>query len=409
MIALAQRDRRWLQGNLQHARLIVAKGFHGANRVHFILGILAYLASPLWLAFLLVSAVIASRFAATGLTLRPVPSFADYLHWSYHQQAFCLFGYTITLLFLPKAIALLDLRSRPEDLLAYGGWGTALKGAVLETLIFTLLAPVLMLFHTWFILLTLLGKSTAWGTQRRGRAGESAWAETISAHWVQTVVGLVGAIWVFQIDPRLAAWMSPILAGLIFAIPLSYFTGSLPIGMEVKRRGWFQTPEETQPLEELGQLSRATALRREAAPLQTELLSYYGFLQAVLDPYVNAVHVSLLRTKDDPPTASEERFATLRATLLREGPAALAAKDRLALLMDVESMHALHHDVGDARLPSGRLVESRLGTLLSDRSRPPNALLPARSERGKYRAGGVTRSALCGQWGRNRFATASAS
>ena len=171
LIALAQRDRRWLQGNLQHARLIVARGFHGTNRVHFALGILAYLASPLWLAFLAVSAVIAARFAATGLTIRAVPSFADYLHWSYHLQAFCLFGYTIALLLLPKAMALIDLGSRPEELAAFGGWRATIAGVLLETFIFTLLAPVLMLFHTWFILLTLCGKSTSWGTQRRGARG----------------------------------------------------------------------------------------------------------------------------------------------------------------------------------------------------------------------------------------------
>jgi membrane glycosyltransferase len=47
LVDFAKRDRRWLQGNLQHARLIVARGFHAVNRLHFILGILSYVASPL--------------------------------------------------------------------------------------------------------------------------------------------------------------------------------------------------------------------------------------------------------------------------------------------------------------------------------------------------------------------------
>jgi membrane glycosyltransferase len=68
-------------------------------------------------------------------------------------------------------------------------------------------------------------------------------------------------------------------------------------------------------------------------------------LQAILDPYVNAVHVSLLRAKDDPSPATEERFVALRATLLREGPEALSSRDRKALLMDAESMHLLHDEV----------------------------------------------------------------
>jgi membrane glycosyltransferase len=67
-------------------------------------------------------------------------------------------------------------------------------------------------------------------------------------------------------------------------------------------------------------------------------------LQAVLDPYVNAVHVSLLRAKDDPPRSTEERFIALRTTLLSEGPKAITPRDRKALLMDAESMHWLHQE-----------------------------------------------------------------
>ena len=50
---LAQRDRRWCQGNLQHARVIGARGFALASRQHFATGIFGYLASPFWLLQLL--------------------------------------------------------------------------------------------------------------------------------------------------------------------------------------------------------------------------------------------------------------------------------------------------------------------------------------------------------------------
>jgi membrane glycosyltransferase len=345
IIALAQRDRRWLQGNLQHARLLVARGFHPINRVHFGLGILSYLASPLWLAFLAISAVIAYGYAATGATLLPVRSFADYLHWSYRGQALCLFAITLVLLFLPKAIALCDLRSRSDEVAAFGGWKKLLAGVSLETLVFTLLAPVMMLFHTQFIALTLCRKIVSWGVQRRGGAGAPVLAETVAIHWSQTLLGLVGALLVYRIDPILATWMSPILAGLILSIPLSCLTGSMPLGLALRQRGIFQTPEERRPPPELAQLAEALIVRRKSAPPHPELREDYGLLQAVLDPYVNAVHVSLLRVKDDPPSASGERFDALRVTLLREGPGALAPRDRLALLMDVDSMNALHHEV----------------------------------------------------------------
>lgn len=344
IVDLAQRDRRWLQGNLQHARLIVARGFNVVNRVHFVLGILAYLASPLWLAFLIVSTMIAAHFSATGLNLRSISSFATYVHWNYRGEALCIFVYTTTLLFLPKMLALLDLRSRPDDVAMFGGWRKLLAGVFIETLIFTLVAPVLMLFHTWFIALTLLGKKVSWGTQRRG-AADFAWAEPVIAHGAHTVLGLLGALVVFRIDPQLVLWMSPILAGLILSIPLSYFTGCRAPGLMLRQRGIFQTPEESQPRPELVRLAEAMARRHDAAAPALELQEDYGLLQAVLDPYVNAVHVSLLRTKDDPPAATEERFTLLRATLLREGPKALTPRDRMALLMDADSMHILHHEL----------------------------------------------------------------
>ena len=354
VIEFAQRDRRWLQGNLQHARLIGAKGFHMTNRVHFVLGILAYLASPLWLAFLLVSAVIAYRFGARGATLLPVHSFAEYANWSYRTQAVCLALFTVAMLFLPKVIALLDLRRRPDEVTAFGGWPDLLGGVFLETFVFTLLAPVLMLFHTKFIVLTVCRQKITWGTQRRGRAGESALAETISAHWGHTLVGLIGFVVVNRIDPGLAFWMTPILAGLVCAIPLSYFTGSLPVGLAVQHEGLFKTPEESRPLPELVELATALSARRRGPQPLPELAANYGLLQAVLDPYVNAVHVSLLRAKDELPPASEERFIGLRQQLLREGPAALKPRDRLALLMDVDSMHALHEELWSS--PAAKLA-----------------------------------------------------
>ena len=54
LIDLAARDRRWCQGNLQHLRVLPAKGLVLASRQHFVTGIMGYLASPLWMAQLLV-------------------------------------------------------------------------------------------------------------------------------------------------------------------------------------------------------------------------------------------------------------------------------------------------------------------------------------------------------------------
>ena len=177
--------------------------------------------------------------------------------------------------------------------------------------------------------------------------------ETIRAHWVHTLIGLAGAIVAYRIDWALAFWMSPILVGLICSIPVSFLTGSRTVGDAVRREGLFKIPEESRPLPELAELNARMEAVPEAAPLPADLRAHSGLMQAVLDPYVNAVHVSLLHAKDEIPAASEERFLALRLRLLREGPAALSDRERMALLMDADSMIVLHDLVWST--PSARL------------------------------------------------------
>ncbi|MEO6006068.1 MAG: glucans biosynthesis glucosyltransferase MdoH, partial [Opitutus sp.] len=301
LVDFAKRDRRWLQGNLQHTKLIIARGFHAVNRLHFLLGILSYLASPLWFTFLAVSFVVAYRGRA-GVG----PALAHRaLSWNAQPQAIGLFLGTLVLLFLPKILSLIDLRRRPGDVATFGGWANVIWSVIIETVSFTLIAPILMLFHTKFVVLTLFRQTISWGTQRRGSAGASAWREAFSAHAGQTAFGVVMAIVAARISPSLAAWMSPLLAGIILSIPISALTSSAELGLQLRKRGLLLTPEETVPTPELIKLNAVLAEPVRGRELEAGLVEHQGVLQAVLDPYVNAAHVSLLRAKADPPPAKE--------------------------------------------------------------------------------------------------------
>jgi membrane glycosyltransferase len=278
-----------------------------------------------------------------------VDSFAEHLSWRFQTEAVLLLGLTLGLLFLPKILALLDLRSRPAEVAAFGGWTRLIGGILLETVLFTLLAPVLMLFHTKFIGLTLLRRSVGWKTQRRGRDGESDWRESVATHMGHTALGVIWLALAWWISPMLAAWMSPILAGFILSIPVSFFTGCAAPGLALKRAHLLQTPEESDPPVELIRLNERLGSRdRGAAAVPAEDA---GLLEAVTDPYVNAIHLSQLRAKDDPVPANEVRFAVLRERLLREGPGALAARDKLALMLDADSMSRLHRALWAAPAP----------------------------------------------------------
>lgn len=342
LVDFAKRDRRWLQGNLQHLKLIFARGFHSVNRVHFSLGILAYLASPLWLLFLVLSAAIGWH---TGPVIgAPTTGLASVESLKF--LAIGLFGYTAFLLLLPKFIALFDISRRPLELRKFGGWTKLVLSIALETVTFTLIAPILMVFHTKFVILTLCRKSITWGAQRRGRDGHSAWREAFWAHLDQTILGILATVVIVQIDPTLAAWMSPVLAGLTLSIPLSYLTGTLELGNWTRRKGLFLTPLETAPAQEIATPAEPSSEQATSALiLPPEFSSDAGLIRAIVDPYVNAVHLGLLRAKEELPWETEARLELLRSKLLKNGPAALSDRDKLSLLSDVESMIVLHEQV----------------------------------------------------------------
>ena len=65
----------------------------------------------------------------------------------------------------------------------------------------------------------------------------------------------------------------------------------------------------------------------------------------MLDPYINAIHLSLLRLRRNPPPESREYFQELRKRLLAQGPDSLASKEKTALLHDHDSVNWLHEQL----------------------------------------------------------------
>jgi membrane glycosyltransferase len=111
----------------------------------------------------------------------------------------------------------------------------------------------------------------------------------------------------------------------------------------------FLTPEETSPPPELDTLRvRMTLLEktRAAAPSAGASIA-----EAVLDPYVNAIHVSLLREKRLNPEyrdalarlgVGKPEVRDLGEKLLTQGPETLNAQEKLLILSDAEVMPWLH-------------------------------------------------------------------
>jgi membrane glycosyltransferase len=355
LIDSAKRDRRWCQGNMQHNWLLFARGFRPVNRLHLFLGIMGYVASPLWLLFLLLSSIhVFGMVAAGGFAALPESYTSVFGYRVEVPEALTLFAFTMLLLFLPKALSVIVTLRNRELTTGFGGSARVVLSALFESAISTLLAPINMLFNSKFVIFTLLGQGVFWVTQRRRLdEDDTDWREAILTHTGHTVIGLVWGLSAFILVPQFFWWLSPVLAGLACSIPLSIFLSKTGFGQAARRFGIFLTPEETRPGYELKRLRQNLAeCYKHLRPIEP-LRDDYGLLQAVLDPYVNAVHVSLLRQRR-PSEDSREYFLHLRQRLLREGPTNLTTKEKMALLLDADSLIWLHRELW--RLPAGALA-----------------------------------------------------
>ena len=358
LIESAKRDRRWCQGNIQHAWLLTTRGFRPASRFHLLMGVMGYVSSPLWLLFMILStihvfAVLASPAAAApGWVTDTTSLFGFDLKV---PVALTLFALTMLLIFVPKIVSVVVTLGDRAEAEKFGGKTRLIVSALLETVVSALLAPINMVFNSKFVLFTLLGQGVAWVTQKRGSDDDGTdWREAIITHGGQTLFGLVWGVSAFVLSPAFFWWLSPVLAGLVLAVPVSILLSKAGVGRAARRLGVFLTPEETTPPYELKRLQQNLAECYRHLPPFEPLRADYGLLQAVLDPYVNALHVALLRQRR-PSEEAREWFVQLRERLLREGPAKFATKEKMALLMDAESMIWLHRELWSC--PAGSLAE----------------------------------------------------
>jgi membrane glycosyltransferase len=349
LIENAQRERRWCQGNLQHSLVLFAKGLRGVSRLHLILGIFGYLSGPLWLAFLLAFNWIFSYQKFTGLSTITMPSLLGNWSGSGTAEAFLIFLVCMVVIMLPKALALIDLANDWPRRNLFGGMARATAGVVGETIFSTLHAPLLMLWHTRFVATNLLGTNVGWATQKRSADG-TTWLYALQRNWGHTLIGILWGAFMWQLNPTLFWWFTPVLAGLILSIPLSVLTSRRSLGAPARRLGLFLTPEETRPPAELISL-RAHLKVHELTGNTTPPLPHAGLAEAILDPYVNAIHVSLLREKQLNPVYAEqfsqlgvggEPVQRLGEQLLAEGPDTLTPDERMLVMADQRVMVWLH-------------------------------------------------------------------
>ncbi|MEM6276974.1 MAG: glucans biosynthesis glucosyltransferase MdoH [Pseudomonadota bacterium] len=217
LIDYALRDRRWCQGNLQHLRLLTARGFHPVSRFHLLQGAFAFLLSPAWFVLLVIWSLAGTMPESSIAYFNP--SAPLYPIWPEAPGGGAVFlAFIYGMLLFTKLMGTVFLGFRRPMRADYGGWGRYLSTMGFEIACSILYAPIMMVQQTQAVFRALFGLSRGWAPQNRGSRGYR-WSQVFRFHWIELSLGvaLVSGI----AGGAMSFWLAPIALSLSFAPILS--------------------------------------------------------------------------------------------------------------------------------------------------------------------------------------------
>jgi len=116
------------------------------------------------------------------------------------------------------------------------------------------------------------------------------------------------------------------------------------LGGRARGLGLFVTPEESEPAPEIVELEHLMAAAR-ARDRELPAPERDGFVRAIVDPLVNALHRWTLRGPRSLSPSIREARKKLVERILATGPHAASARERRMLLLDVAALDELHRRV----------------------------------------------------------------
>jgi membrane glycosyltransferase len=209
-----------------------------------------------------------------------------------------------------------------------------LFSALLEFVHSVLLAPVRMLFHTQFVLAALTGVKLAWKSPPRNDSA-TGWGEALRRHALGTVLALTWIGVILVTSTVFQWWLSPVLAGLLLAMPLSAWTSRAGPGRWLAKRGVFLIPEE---LEQPLVLAEADRYAAAFGPMP-------GFVDAVSNAVTHAQVLCAIPSRQPARAAKAVAQAQLVERAATLGPKGLTNAQRLRLLADAQALAALRERV----------------------------------------------------------------
>jgi membrane glycosyltransferase len=229
LLEFAKRDLRWCQGNMQYWRFLSEPGLKTLSRFQLFQAILMYVAPPAW---------IVATFAAAwkGVTGGFNATYIELGFWSF----LTIFLLSVT----PKIAGVIDVVLTRGAIRSYGGPLRFGLSALIELLASMIMAPIVAVYISVFLIGLLFGRSVTWSGQNRDRLGVSL-GTAVKAMGLQTLIGvLLATIITILIGGYSILWALPVVAGLSLAIPFTVFTASQRFGYWTTRLGLFAIPEE---------------------------------------------------------------------------------------------------------------------------------------------------------------------
>jgi membrane glycosyltransferase len=229
LLEFAKRDLRWCQGNMQYWRFLFEPGLKPLSRFQLFQAVLMYVAPPAW---------IVATFAAAwkGVTGGFDATYIELGFWSF----ITIFLLSVT----PKIAGVVDVLLTPGAIRSYGGPLRFGLSAVIELLASMIMAPIVAVYVSVFLIGLLFGRSVTWSGQNRDRLGVTL-GTAVKAMGLQTLIGVVLATIITGLIGGYAIfWALPVVAGLCLAIPFTVFTASQRFGYWTTGLGLFAIPEE---------------------------------------------------------------------------------------------------------------------------------------------------------------------
>jgi membrane glycosyltransferase len=328
----AARDRRWCQGNLQHMKVVSARGLHWISRLHLLTGIGSYLTAPLWLLFLMTGILISLQAHFIRPEYFP-KGFSLFPQWPEEDpiRAAWVFAATMGILIAPKLLAYIALLFNRRERRSFGGALVALLSVLIEVLLSALIAPVMMLLQSHAVASVLLGHDTGWQVQRRDD-GSIPFSELLHRYGRLTFIGLLLGGAALAVSLSLFLWMTPVTVGLLLAMPLAALTARTDIGSALRRMRLLIVPEERDPPSILRRANELTLSLPDDGLRIGELLRGNS---ALVDAHLTALEPAAPRRRGDVNADLVVAKAKVaEAGSLDEALGLLTLKEKRALLSD---------------------------------------------------------------------------